>query len=308
MKVSVIIVTYNTCQMTSECVDSVFEKTQGVDFEVILVDNASKDESKDFFSNDSRIKYVYSEKNLGFGGGNNLGYKYATGDFIFLLNSDTLLVNNAIKEFYDYMQSASQNVGCLGCVMQDVHGNRIHSYHSTFPTLLWIFKEVVCVSIPKIYNPYKTREHKQSKDCYPAKVAVITGADLFIRRSVIEKCGLFDTDFFMYYEETEMQHRFSLAGFDAVVIDSPKIIHLAGFSSREKKHVLQKLIMPLRSRYVYAYKVFSPVQLVVFRLMHLMMVPRILLSLTSWENKKRILGIILGRYKRCIVRNPKTSS
>lgn len=297
MKVSVIIVTYNTRQMTSECIDSVFEKTQDVDFEVVLVDNASADGSRDFFAKDSRIKYIYSEKNLGFGGGNNLGYKYATGDFIFLLNSDTLLVNNAIKEFCAYMRKAPQNVGCLGCVMQDKYGNRIHSYHSTFPTLLWIFKEIICVSIPKIYNPYKAREKKQSKDKYPMKVAVITGADLFIRRTVIEKCGLFDTAFFMYYEETEMQHRFLQKGYEAWVIDTPKIIHLAGASSKDKKHFLQKIAMPLKSRFIFAYKIYSPMQICVFRLMHLMMAPRILLSFTSWQNKKRILQIIFGTYK-----------
>jgi GT2 family glycosyltransferase len=281
-------------QMTSECIESVFEKTKDVEFEIILVDNASTDGSKEKFSNDGRIKYIYSAENLGFGGGNNLGYKHSTGDYIFLLNSDTLLVNNAIKEFYDYMQYAPQSVGCVGCVLQDKNGKRMHSYHSAFPSLGWIFKEILSYSIPKLYNPYNVRERMQAKDHYPQKVAVITGADLFIRRNVIETCGMFDTDFFMYYEETEMQHRFQKAGFDSFVIDTPQIIHLAGYSSKNKKSVLQKMKMPLRSRFIYAKKIFSRKEYIMFRLIHLIMVPRILLSLSTWNEKKETLKIIFG--------------
>lgn len=294
MTVSVIIVNYNTQQMTAECINSIFAKTYDVDFEVILVDNASTDGSKDFFEKDSRIKYVYSAENLGFGKGNNLGYKYASGEYIFLLNSDTLLVNNAIKLFCDFMKNAPQNIGCIGCVMQKKDGTRVHSYHTEYPTLLWIFKEILCFSFPKIYDPYLNRERKQLKDSYPCKVAAITGADLFIRRCVIERCGLFDPDFFMYYEETELQHRFLANGYEACVIDAPKIIHLAGASSKNKKHMLQKIQMPLKSRFIYARKIFTPFQLLVFRLLHLLMVPRILCSLTSWKDKKEILKIIFN--------------
>ena len=104
MDVSIIIVNFNTRQMTSECIDSIIEKTQGLEFEIILVDNASTDGSKEFFEKDERITYIYSEKNGGFGYGNNLGMKVAKGKYFFLLNSDTLLINNAVKEFYDYAE------------------------------------------------------------------------------------------------------------------------------------------------------------------------------------------------------------
>ena len=293
MQVSVIIVTYNTKQMTAECIDSVFEKTKDVDFEIVLVDNASSDGSKEFFEKDARIKYVYSNENLGFGRANNLGYEHAEGEYIFLLNSDTLLVNNAIKLFCDYMQSQSRSVGCVGCVLQRRDGSRMHSYHTAFPSLSWIFYEILGVSIPKLFHPYEFMEKRQSKDFYPQKVAVITGADLFIRRCVIEECGLFDADFFMYYEETEMQYRFSAKGYASYVIDSAKIIHLAGASSK-KKHHLERLQAPLKSRYIYARKVFSPMRYVAFRLMHLIMIPRVVLSRVSLQTKKKLLGIILG--------------
>ena len=103
MDVSIIIVTYNTCQMTGECIDSIIEHTRDVDYEIIVVDNASRDASKQTFSHDSRLTYIYNEENIGFGRANNIGAREAKGDYLFLLNSDTLLTNNAVKHFKDYM-------------------------------------------------------------------------------------------------------------------------------------------------------------------------------------------------------------
>lgn len=295
MKVSIIIVTYNTRQMTSECIDSIFEKTKGIDFEIILVDNASVDGSKEFFEKDSRIKYIYSEKNLGFGKANNLGYKIATGKYIFLLNSDTLLVNNALLEMFNYMENESTFVGCVGCVLQNKDGYAIHSYNKKFPNLWWIFQEILTYAIPKfslIHDPYKKRELDTRNERFPLVVDQITGADMFIRRDVVETCGMFDPDFFMYYEETEMQFRFQKKGYKSIVIDSPKIIHLVGASS-SKAFSLKKFNMNLRSRYLYADKTFSPLKKIIFRIIHLMLIPRLVLSFNSLKEKKDSLKIIL---------------
>lgn len=84
MDVSVIIINYNTMQMTSECIDSIIANTYDVNYEIILVDNASTDGSKEFFENDKRVKYIYSDRNNGFGAGNNLGVKNACGKYVFL--------------------------------------------------------------------------------------------------------------------------------------------------------------------------------------------------------------------------------
>lgn len=83
LDVSIIIVNYNTLQITQNCIDSVVEKTKGIQYEIILVDNASTDGSKEFFEKDNRVKYIYSEKNGGFGYGNNLGMKIAKGNISF---------------------------------------------------------------------------------------------------------------------------------------------------------------------------------------------------------------------------------
>ena len=108
MDVSIIIITYNTLRMTSDCLESIFEKTQDIKYEVILVDNASTDGSKEFFEKDSRIRYIYLKDNIGFGKANNAGYLHAKGKYVFLLNSDTILINNAVKEFFAFAERSKQ--------------------------------------------------------------------------------------------------------------------------------------------------------------------------------------------------------
>jgi len=104
MDVSIIIVNYNTLGLTSDCIESIVDKTSDLEYEIILVDNASTDSSKAVFSQDPRVRYIYSDRNLGFGRANNLGIREATGRYLFFLNSDTILLNNAVKYFFDFCE------------------------------------------------------------------------------------------------------------------------------------------------------------------------------------------------------------
>lgn len=135
LDVSVIIINYNTLKMTDECICSVIEKTSGISYEIILVDNASTDGSKEFFSNDPRVTYIYNDENLGFGRANNRGIEIASGKYLLLLNSDTLLLNNAVRLFFNYFENYgdAQAIGALGCVLKDPCGNPVHS-GGLFPT------------------------------------------------------------------------------------------------------------------------------------------------------------------------------
>lgn len=275
--------------MTGDCIDSVFAKTDGLEFEVILVDNASTDGSKECFEKDNRITYVYSEENLGFGRANNLGYKYAKGKYIFLLNSDTLLINNAVYEFWIYMEQTEYKIGCLGCQLFNADMAPIHSA-GTFPQVPQFWERIIHFLFFEFYkNRLKTDQpFKQDTD-----VDYITGADLFIRRAVIEQCGLFDPDFFMYFEETEMQYRYSQKGFVRRIILSPKIIHLVGGSNKRTGHSLKGTIMEMKSRYVYIQKTLNHVQKNVIAFMHILMIPRITLCRASVKEKKELITIIL---------------
>ena len=234
MDVSVIIVNYNTLQMTQECIDSVFNKTKDVEYEVILVDNASTDGSKEHFEKDDRIRYIYSNENLGFGRANNLGYNYAKGNFLFFLNSDTILLNNAVKDFLLNMSMIEEKIAVMGCILTDREGKVTHSY-GKFPNLKFIFFRSLPAFIKKVFVNFLGFDYAPqfviSNNCF--EVDYVTGADIFMRRSVADKLGLFDPDFFMYYEEVEMQYRYKTQGYKNCIINSPQIQHLEGGSNKK---------------------------------------------------------------------------
>ena len=105
-RVSIIIVNYKTKDLTLQCLDSVFQWTSGVEYEIILVDNHSEDGSvKKIRESYPNIKVIENKENQGFGRANNIGAKVAIGRYLFLLNSDTILVENVVKSFYDFMES-----------------------------------------------------------------------------------------------------------------------------------------------------------------------------------------------------------
>lgn len=224
MDVSIIIINYNTKQMTSECIDSVIEHTKNIEYEIILVDNASSDGSKEFFEKDSRVRYIYSKRNAGFGAGNNLGAKYATGKYLLLLNSDTLLNNNAIKMFYDYAEANNQR--CVyGGWLQDREGK---PNESQFP-----FPRMGYVEFIKSFFTRPKAEDRTSV----MHVDAVVGADMFLLKDVYDEANGFDEHIFMYGEETELQYRLKKMGVDRMIIPGPKVVHFGGASGTSKNTV-----------------------------------------------------------------------
>ena len=126
--VSIIIVNYNTPELTENCINSIISQTQGICYEIIVIDNASTDNSNLILSSDRRINFIQSSKNGGFGYGNNLGMKIAKGNYFMLLNSDTLLQNNAVFEFYKFAATYGGKY-IYGCYLQDNLGNYANSFH-----------------------------------------------------------------------------------------------------------------------------------------------------------------------------------
>lgn len=218
MDVSVIIVNYNTYALTSACIQSIIDHTEGISYEIIVVDNASTDGSKEKLEIDCRIRYIYSEKNGGFGYGNNLGMKVANGDFFFLLNSDTLLLNNAVGEFFKYAKSHNPKT-IYGCYLQGDDGSYRDSFFY-FPA--FTIKDF----IKRIVKP-----HNYQPDYTNREVECICGADMFITRQAIDEAGMFDENIFLYGEEGELQYRMMKKGYRRMLINSPQIVHLEGESS-----------------------------------------------------------------------------
>jgi GT2 family glycosyltransferase len=245
--VSIIIVNYNTWQLTKNCIESVINKTSGCTYEIIVVDNASSDCSKEKFETDKRIQYIYSIKNLGFGRANNIGAAHANGKYLFFLNSDTILVNNAVYILKCFLDS-NPKAYIVGGQLVDVNLKKAHSYRLLSPGVLWELNILFFGCIEKIIYAIK---HTCNKDF---SVSYITGADLMIRRDNEKKIGLFEDHFFLYYEETDLCHRYKRYRFKSYFNHKAEIIHLEGASSCFS---LKKLSIIYNSRNTY-YQLHKP--------------------------------------------------
>lgn len=232
LDVSIIIVNYCTGKLIGDAIKSVLEKTNGIEFEIIVVDNDSPDDSmsliKKKFEKCSNIKYLELEQNLGFGKANNAGFQIAVGRNIFCLNPDTVLINNAVKIMSDYLD-AHDKVGLCGGNLFHKDGNYCTSYNMTFPS---IFAEISSLLgyLPEIIMYRGNRKYNKTDN--ELKVGMITGADLMVKRSVIEEVGFFKPEFFMYFEDTDFCFRVARAHYLRMNLPSAKIYHLEGKSTK----------------------------------------------------------------------------
>lgn len=267
MDVSIIIVNYRTPQLVIDCVGSIYERTEGVSFEVIVVDNGSGDESAEIIKKqlETKVSVVVSEENLGFGRANNLGAKYAQGEYLFLLNSDTILVNNAIKILLEFAKSSSK-IGVVGGNLLSLDMKASPSYCLKFDNIKdveenakWSF--VLCnrirMSIKQrlIKNTDNTLGEVYNFGNEAIKVAYIFGADMMLPRKIFSDMGGFDPDFFMYGEEQDLSWRITEAGYQIWNVPEAQIIHLDGASmKREATFNTKQYKMRMNGKMTYFYK------------------------------------------------------
>lgn len=293
IEVSVIIINYNTCEMTKECIDSIFTNNRNIPFEVIVVDNGSKDESKKVFEVDKRIKYIYSHENLGFGVANNLGVSVAEGKFILFLNSDTIVLNDILSYFLSAYYSES-NIGALGCRLFDANRNYTHSY-SKYITIKRELKNNLRKYLDKLHIKGTYSETSYSE--LPFEVEYITGADLFMAKDEFIKIGGFDPHFFMYCEEVDLQERLSKIGLKMKIISGPEIIHLEGASDKSDTNTwtTKRYHNVLVSKNYYIKKRVSKIKYILFTLFNtLLLFPGIIIRKDSFKNKAKIILASLG--------------
>ena len=296
MDVSVIIVNYNTKQLTKDCINSIIEKTTGVTYEIILIDNASTDGSVELFSQNTNIRFLPQSQNLGFGKANNVGIQAAKGKYVFFLNSDTYLCNNALKLFFDFYENCDKNIGAIGCLLKDKNLKRTHSFAD--------FQRIGQVLLARFINPlyklfgntYNTLDNDSLIKDTPFKVDYVTGADIFIRKSLLDEYGAFDPEFFMYFEETEMQHRLTKAGYPSYILPAPEIVHLEGSSIKKtNKRNIRKMMMVQRSQFLYFKKTASRFSYILFRIMFFFMrIPFILFASLTKQEKKEYLRLLIS--------------
>lgn len=267
MDVSIILVNYNTKELTRDCLKSILDKTQGLNSEIFVVDNASSDGSCEMIEQEfSQIKLIKNSQNLGFGKANNIAIKQSNAKYIFLLNTDTILLNNAVKMFFDFMEKPENSkVGCCGGNLYNQDMSYQHTY-SNFPT----FKKIIFEELwlHKVFKTYY-RKNINIEDNKPLEevkdVGFIVGASLFLRKEALDKVGCFDEDFFFYGEETELIFRLIKNGYRATMIPETKIIHLGGASTSKTR--LEKIIALRKSENLYFIKSYGKVYAFEVRIM-----------------------------------------
>jgi GT2 family glycosyltransferase len=224
--VSVIITNYNTKELLQNCIESIVQKTIGITYEIIVVDNHSSDDStamiKERFP---AVLLIGLDANLGFGRANNIGASKASGEYFFFLNSDTILENNAVKELFDFLEN-NPNCAICGGNLKDFNDVPIHSFGKYFPNL---FSDIylLCGKLQKLIQGKNFEYNYTSK---PKRIAYITGADMMIRADVFKIEKGFNPNFFMYYEETELTYRIKKSGWAVYSVPKAKIYHKKGAS------------------------------------------------------------------------------
>jgi GT2 family glycosyltransferase len=230
--VSVIIVNWNTAGLLRDCLASVYGETRGVDFEVIVVDNASSDRSQEMVGTEfPQVTLIENAVNTGFAAANNQGMKAAQGRYVLLLNSDTVILDGAIQKMVAFAD-ARPETGVAGCRVENRDG-------SLQPT---------CFMFPSITNLVLMATHLYK--LFPRsrffgralmswwdrsderEVEVVTGCFMLVRREVIECVGGFDEAYFFTGEEADWCRRIAQAGWKLVFTPSARIIHLDGATAR----------------------------------------------------------------------------
>ena len=240
--VSIIIVNYNTKELTRNCLNSIFSQTENISFEVIVSDNGSSDGSIEMIKSEfPQVILIENNENLGFGAANNRGLKIAKGKYIFFLNSDTISLNNAVKIFFDFWETSTEKdkIGALGCYLQK-DGMTVHSF-SSYPKFKNIFYTLFRDYISSVLGGLKAIIKKkknfsnQSRCTETKKIdGYITGADLFVLNSSELH---YDESFFMYFEESDLQFNlFFKNGLSAYILPEPEIIHFEGASDSSKNN------------------------------------------------------------------------
>lgn len=252
--VSIIIVNHNTCNLAAKCIHSIFEKTKSVSFEVILVDNASTDDSKIYFSAEPRITYIYSDENLGFGRANNKGLSVACGRNILFLNPDTLLINDAVGILSNYLDGHNEAGACGGNLFNEAM-HPTHSFQRLLPSI--VYELNLCLSrLPeKWLCPHSCNFNYTNREI---AVPHITGADLMVKKQLLDQIGAFAEEFFMYYEETDLCCRIKKTYAKIISVPSAKIQHLEGRSFGPNCLVNEnRLRLQEESRMIYYRKHYS---------------------------------------------------
>lgn len=282
-RISIIIVNYNVRYFLEQCLLSVERASRGLDTEVIVVDNNSEDDSLSMLRQQfPQVRVIANRENTGFSKANNQGIAASTGEFVLLLNPDTVLQEDSLRAPLDFMEIHPE-CGALGVPMIDGTGTFLPESKRGLPTpAVALFKMTGLASIfkkSKLFGRYHLHYlHPESNHA----VDVLSGAYIFIRRTALDKAGWLDERFFMYGEDIDLSYRIQQAGYINVYFAGTRIIHYKGESTKKQS-----------ARYV---KVFYEAMILFARKHYASRSAGLFALLITLAIQVRAFGALLSRY------------
>lgn len=235
MDLSILIVSYNTCRLTLDCLQSVYESRTVYTYEVIVVDNASSDDSVVAIERDyPQVTLIPNSANTGFAKANNQAMAIAKGRYVLLLNSDTIVQPDTFQTMISYMDE-HPDLGATGCKVILPNGTLDKACRRGFPTpsasFYYAFGFSKLFPDNPRFNQYQLG-YLDPDDTYP--VDCLVGAFMLVRQETIAQIGGLDETFFMYGEDVDWCYRIKQAGWGIQYYPGTYIVHYKGASSRRK--------------------------------------------------------------------------
>lgn len=234
VKLSVVIVNYNVQYFLEQCLISIEKAIKNIPTEVFVVDNNSVDQSVDIIKQKfSWVKLIESKVNLGFSKGNNLAIKQCVGEYILLINPDTLVEEDTFEKCIEFMDKQPE-AGGLGVKMMDGKGNFLPESKRSLPTPSVAFYKIFGLAslFPKSkrFGRYHLGHLDEDKN---HKIEILSGAYMWLRKKALDEVGIFDEDFFMYGEDIDLSYRIIKGGWHNYYFSGTRIIHYKGESTKK---------------------------------------------------------------------------
>lgn len=256
MKLSIVIVNYNVEYFLEQCLYSVRKALDDIESEIFVVDNNSVDSSLKMLAEKfPKVKVIANKDNVGFSKANNQAIKISTGEYVLLLNPDTVVEDDTFIKTLDFMDQ-HPDAGGLGVKMVDGKGQFLPESKRGLPTPMTAFYKIFGLTalfphskkFSRYYMGYLDKEEINSVD-------ILAGAFMLLRRSVLDKCGLLDETFFMYGEDIDLSYRITLAGYKNYYYSKTRIIHYKGEST--KKTSINYVLVFYKAMKIFAKKHFG---------------------------------------------------
>lgn len=227
MKLSIVIVSYNVRDYLENCLQSVSRALEGIEGEVFVVDNHSDDDSVETVrAQYPWVRLIENQENMGFSRANNIAIREARGEYVLLLNPDTIVEEATLREVLRFMEEHPK-AGGAGVMMHNADGSLAPESRRALPTP-W----VSCLKMLGFTKRYYMSHLPWDQ---PSRIEVISGAFCFLRKKALDEVGLLDEDFFMYGEDIDLSYRLMKGGWENWYLPYP-ITHFKGKSTQKSDY------------------------------------------------------------------------